>query len=118
MKQLLLPFLLLSLSVVLPMSSAEAYCIEPSVYATAPLAPYSYSKPSAPYCLSGYSYTRKHTCNQWEIDSYIDEVNDYIRKLNDYADEARSFANSAIAFANEAADYAKCEADDVKSEFE
>ena len=117
MKRLLLPVLLLSLSVTLPMSNAEAYCSEPSMYETTPSAPSSYSKPSAPYCLSGYSYTRKHTCNQWEIDSYIDEVNDYIRKLNDYADEARSFANSAIAFANEAADYAKCEADDVKSEF-
>lgn len=117
MKRPLLPVLLLTLWVVLPLSNAEAYCSEPSMYETTPSAPSSYSKPSAPYCLSGYSYTRKHTCNQWEIDSYIDEVNDYIRKLNDYADEARSFANSAIAFANEAADYAKCEADDVKSEF-
>lgn len=118
MKRLLLPVLLFALSVALPMSNAEAYCNEPSMFETEPSAPSSYSKPSAPYCLSGYSYTRKHTCDQWEIDSYIDEVNDYIRKLNDYTAEAQAFASSAIAFANEAADYAECEADEVKSEFE
>lgn len=109
---------LIILSYLLAPNIANAYCSEPSMYGGAPSAPGSFSKPSPPYCLSGYGYTRSHTCSDWEIDSYIDGVNDYIRKLNNFANEARDFANSAINFANDAADYANCEAKDVKSEFE
>ena len=85
--------------------SANAYCSEPSV----PNIPPSYGKPSPPFCMSEYQFTRKHTCDSWEIDSYFNEVNDYIRKLNNYVQEATSFAN-------EASEYAKCEANDVKSQ--
>ena len=88
------------------------------MYSDPPSPPGTYSKPSAPFCMSGYSYTRKHTCDSWEIDNYLNEINEYIRKLNGFVDEAQSFANDAIAFANEASAYAKCEANDVKSEIE
>ena len=95
-----------------------AYCYEPSMYEAPPEPPRSFNKPSVPYCLDGYSYSGKHTCDQWEVDAYIDDVNDYIRQLNNYVEEANSFANSAARFASEAADYARCEADDAKSEIE
>lgn len=99
-------------------SNAAAYCSEPSTSSSPPSGPGSYSKPSAPYCMANYSYTREHTCDSWEIDSYIDEVNEYIRKLNDFSNEAQDYANEAINFANEAAEYARCEANDVKSEMQ
>ena len=95
-----------------------AYCSEPSFSESEPDAPSSYQKPSVPYCLSEYSYSGKHTCDEWEIDSYFDEVNRYIRKLRDYVQEAKEFANEAIQFANEAVEYANCEAKDVKSQHE
>ena len=113
-------FKVIAPAVALMMYACEvsAFCSEPSMYSSPPSAPGFYSKPDAPFCLSGYSYSGTHTCDSWEIDSYINEINDYIRQLNHYADEANSFARSAINFANEAADYARCEANDVKSEIE
>ena len=100
----------------LTLGEAQAYCSEPSMYATAPSAPGTYTKPSPPYCLSGYQYSRTHTCESYEIDQYISEINDYIRKLREYADEARSFAQASISFANEASDFANCESKDAKSQ--
>ncbi len=86
---------------------AFAFCSAPSMYEDAPEPPGQYTKPDVPYCLSGYSYTRTHTCDQWELDSYIDEINEYISKLQDYTREAESFANAAAGFADEAFEYAR-----------
>ncbi len=101
-----------------PTGQSQAYCSEPSFYQSAPDAPGSYSKPDVPYCLSTYSYSGTHTCDDWQINSYLDEVREYVRKLKNYADEANSFANTAIRFANEAVDYANCEAKEVNSQHE
>ena len=101
-----------------PTEQSHAYCSEPSFFQSAPDAPGSYSKPDVPYCLSSYSNSRTHTCDDWQINSYLDEVREYVRKLRDYADEANNFANAAILFANEAVNYAKCEAEDVNSQHE
>ena len=97
---------------------AAAFCSQPSFYGSEPSPPGTYSKPDVPYCLSEYSWSGKHTCDEWEIDSYISEVNDYIRELNRYANEANEFAEEAIEFANESAAYAECEAQEVKSQHE
>ena len=86
--------------------------------ARAPDAPASYTKPDAPYCMSGYSYSRKHTCDEWEIRSYLAEIDDYVSKLKEYATEAAGFADKAATFANDAVGYANCEKDDVMSEIE
>ena len=116
------------------------YCSEPSFYALepsfflamSPSAPSFYAKPSVPYCLSEYNYSGVHTCEDYEISSYFDEVNDYIEDLNTYvqearqfADEATDYANRAINFAgevqqfsNEVYDYSNCEAEDVKAQHE
>lgn len=98
--------------------AAMAYCSAPSMYDSPPDAPGTYNRPDPPYCLSEYSITRRHTCDQWELDNFISEINDYIDQLNSFANEARYFADEAIRFANDAADYANCEASDVKSELE
>lgn len=101
-----------------PLSYAAAFCSEPSTWSSPPSAPGTYLKPSTPYCMADYSYTREHTCDSWEINGYIDDVNEYIRRLNNFADEAREYADNAISFSNEASDYALCEANDAKSELE
>ena len=73
--------------------NAHSYCFEPS-------APSSFSKPtkpSAPYCVNEYS--RTHTCDDWEINSYNNDieqynydVENYISKLNNYVQDAQEYA--------------------------
>ncbi|MCT4332777.1 hypothetical protein MU516_07835 [Paracoccus sp. YLB-12] len=119
--------------------SALAYCSEPSFYSSKPAfsgaepgAPSKYQKPDVPYCLSSYSYSGSHTCEDYELDQYFNEVNEYIDDLNDFYEEAVEFAEEARAYAEQAAefandvrrhaddvlDYAKCEADEVKRQHE
>ena len=90
---------------------AQAYCSEPSFSERTPSAPYS--KPDKPYCLSSFDVTGEHSCSDWEIRSYLEEIERYIRDLNTYHSEAVNFANEAIRYSNEALEYAKCEADEV-----
>lgn len=85
-------------------SLAHAYCYEPS----APSAPYG-GPPAAPYCFNEWNKT--HTCDSYEIDSWIDEVNDYIRDMVNYAEEAQAYANEAVAFA-------QCRIEEAKEPFE
>lgn len=92
---------------------ALAFCSQPYGDVTLPDAPGSFHKPSAPYCLSGYKFSRKHTCSDWEIRSYQSEIEDYLNKLQTYANDAVDAANKAISFANDAKSYAKCESEDV-----
>ncbi|WP_333631824.1 hypothetical protein [Agrobacterium cavarae] len=96
---------------------ALAFCSQPYGDVTLPDAPGSFHKPSAPYCLSGYKFSGKHTCSDWEISSYKSELEDYLDKLRTFANEAVNAANEAITFANDAKAYAKCESQDVLSEF-
>lgn len=91
-----------------------AFCSEPSMYAMAPSAPGSFSRPSPPFCLGSYQMSGQHSCSEWEISNFIDEINAYIQELNDYAREAQRFAADAAAFADDAIDYAQCEAASAK----
>lgn len=93
---------------------AYSFCNEPSMFSFAPDSPGTYGRPSPPHCLSGYQYSGKHTCSEWEINSYVNEVNDYIGDLQQYAEEAETFAEDAAQFASEARLYARCEADQAK----
>lgn len=99
---------------------ALAYCITPSVpYSMrAPEAPGSYSRPSVPYCLNGYSYTREHTCDQWELDSYFSDVEDYVNELQTYLDEINAYARKVNLLARDAEAYAVCEAEEVSTQHE
>ena len=75
--------------------SAYALCFEPR----APSAPFG-SAPSAPYCdLDGTGYDR---CDQYDVDSFRDEVNSYVRNMERYSDEVRAYKTDAL-------DFAKCE---------
>ncbi|QHG72056.1 hypothetical protein DQW09_09710 [Ensifer adhaerens] len=97
-------------------SGVFAYCSEPSTTISLPDAPGSFSKPDVPHCLSDFRYSGGHTCSDWEISSYQDEVDSYIRKLNNYVSEAADAAKEAADFASEAEQYARCEAEEVATQ--
>lgn len=91
-------------------------CSEPYASLSLPSAPGSFSKPDVPYCLSNYSFSGTHTCDDWEIDRYKQEVEDYVEKLQEYMNDAAEVASEAARFAEEAADYARCEAEEVSNQ--
>jgi hypothetical protein len=98
--------------------AAAAFCSEPSPPLRPPNAPSGFEKPNTPFCLSGYRYTRSHSCDEWELNNYIKDINEYIEKLNNYVSEANTFAINAADFAQSASRYAKCERDEVVSEID
>ena len=98
--------------------NAFGYCSPPTMFEDPPQPPSNWQKPTAPYCMYGYSISREHDCDQWEVDAYISDINEYIRKLNDYTGHARRYAEAAIEFAIAAREYSICEAKDVKSDIE
>ena len=100
----------------MPVHAAQAYCYDPSFSGSEPSGPFS--KPSVPYCLSGYGYSREHTCDAWEIQSYQDELDRYIRDLQSYSNEASEFANEAIDYANAVTEFAVCQAKEVAAQHE
>lgn len=73
-------------------SQLLAWCSEPSVSYL-----YTPTKPSIPWCVN--EFTNTHTCSEWEIDGYYDDIETYnndveefIRQLNNYVDEATEYA--------------------------
>jgi len=93
--------------------NALAWCSEPSMWSGPPSAPGAFSKPNVPYCFSGYSISGKHSCDSWEIESYLDEVQAYVSELRRYADDARSFAEDAIDYSSAVVEYVNCEIEEV-----
>lgn len=110
--------LLSAAAVVLYATSASAFCYPPSFNESMPDAPGSFTKPDVPFCLSEYRWNGYHTCDDWELNSYFDEVDDYIRDLESYYADVATFANVALAHADEALAYARCEANEVSSQHE
>jgi hypothetical protein len=117
---------LIALLPLLPVPSGAA-CFTPYFSGREPSPPYGFfaSKPSIPFCLSSYSYTKTHTCSQWELDSYFEDVADYAEDVRRYNDEVVAFANEAAAYAKEAIEfsdqvynYAVCEIKEVNSQHE
>lgn len=88
-------------------NSAFAYCSEPD----APDPPASYSKPDVPYCLSEFAWSGEHSCDEWEVTNYFNEVDDYITKLKSYLEEVEHYQSEAY-------EYAQCMAEEVKSQHE
>ena len=66
--------------------------------------------------MNDYQFSGTHTCDEWEIRNYFDEVADYVNSLNRYIEEAIDFANAAIELHNEVVAYAKCEIREVQSQ--
>lgn len=94
-------------------ASAHAFCFQPNMYETEPSPPLGFSKPSTPYCFSGYEYSGTHTCESWELQNYFDELEAYADELRDFSQRAWEFAEAAAEFASEATEYANCEIESV-----
>ncbi|MDC1255875.1 hypothetical protein N8128_06800 [Paracoccaceae bacterium] len=70
----------------------NAWCMEPSAsFISTP------TKPNVPFCINTFNNT--HTCSDWEINEYYDDIEDYneeveefVSELNDYVDEAVEYA--------------------------
>lgn len=99
-------------------ANAHAYCYAPSDPGDPPDPPSSYSKPSVPYCLTSYSYSSEHTCDEWEIRRYFSDVEDYQRKLKRYARELEDYLNEVTSYVESASKYAVCEYSDIASQHE
>ena len=96
-------------------SGAQAFCSEPSFYESPPSVPFG-GPPDTPYCMTGFSYSRTHTCDEWEVRNYISEVESYIDDLNNYVAEYLEFANSAASAYETALAYAECSAAEATEE--
>lgn len=71
-----------------------------------------------PFCLNSYSYSREHTCDEWELDSYFSDVEDYVSSLQAYLVEFNEYTRKVSRLAAEAETYAVCEAEEVSSQHE
>lgn len=108
------PNLVRALCLFLISGAANAFCLAPSApFDSLPLPPSSLSKPSEPFCLSGYRFAGKHTCSNWELESYFSDVEQYISDLKTFAAEANAYAAEVIDYANESVNYANCEISDL-----
>lgn len=83
---------LLALALSLTADAALAWCSEPSPPMFKP------TKPTVPWCVNEWDNT--HTCDDWEIDSYNDEVRRYRRDVEDYVDDLQDYVNDAVEYAN------------------
>lgn len=104
------------LSILAP--TAFGYCYQPSEPDDPPDLPGTYSKPSVPYCLSSYSYSGKHDCSNWELDSYFGDVEDYQRKLRSFVQDLEDYQAEVEDYIDAAAAYAVCEFEDVADQHE
>lgn len=101
-----LPVVLAGVLLLPTASNSWGYCYEPD----APDPPASYqkpTKPSVPWCVDEYS--RTHTCDDWEIDSYNSDLQRYRYEIDDYVNQLEMFVAEAQAFYSDSIDYANCE---------
>lgn len=96
--------------------NAFGYCSKPSAGIFFDFPEPSISRPNMPYCLSEFHYSRTHTCEEWEIQSYLSEVEDYQRQLERYLDEVNDFMDEAKDLADDAERYANCAMKEVMDE--
>ena len=85
---------------------SHAFCSEPTMGSVSVFGVSSFSSPpSPPFCLSGYRYSGKHSCDEWELSSYRSEVEAYVEGYERYQAEARNVAQRFLDDANE---YSRC----------
>lgn len=85
-------------------SAASAFCsapTAPTMYETKP------SPPREPFCVNKIMNT--HTCSNWEINSYNDDVDKYNRDLERYKRASDLFIDQLNAYLTAARRFAECE---------
>lgn len=85
---------LIGLTLLTMSTNSFAFCAEPSPPFSKP------NKPSTPYCINEWNNT--HTCDDWQINSYNNEIEAYNRDVERYIRDLESYVS-------EAAEYARCE---------
>ena len=86
--------------------TTHAFCSTP--YAPDPPSTFMKpTKPSAPWCVD--EYARTHSCDDWEINSYYNDLDSYRNEIENYVRQLKSFVYEAEAFYSEAVAYANCE---------
>lgn len=98
----------ISLGILFHPAAALAYC-------SAPSAPNFYDSkptpPSVPYCVNEFSNT--HTCDDYTIDRYNNDVERYNSELQSYQYNASRYIDELNRYVSDAQSYAECEADDL-----
>tara|TARA_B110000503_G_scaffold40753_1_gene66963 strand:- start:597 stop:920 length:324 start_codon:yes stop_codon:yes gene_type:complete len=87
-------------------SAAYSYCSAPSAPSTI-FSPTKPTKPSVPYCAN--EYARTHTCDEWTISNYNNEIQSYNSAIQSYKYEVDSYIRSLQVYVDEARQYAECE---------
>ena len=87
------------------MGYAHGYCFEPS----APSKPWGSApmKPIVPYCVNEWDNT--HTCDDWQINQYMQEVDSYNSEIQDWVNKLHRYASEAEEYYGEVIDYVNCE---------
>lgn len=80
--------------------------------------PGSFSRPNVPYCLSSYSYSASHTCEEWELDRYFSDIDAYVASLQRYLNEFNDFTREVASLSEDAERYANCEAKEATTQHE
>lgn len=85
---------LISMFFLFSCSNTYGFCSEP-------WPPYSKpNKPAVPFCVNEWNNT--HTCDDWQIASYNNELRNYRDEVEQYVQELQSYVSYA-------SDYAQCE---------
>ena len=87
-----------------PASDALAFCsapTAPSMYETKP------TPPREPFCVNRIMNT--HTCSDWEISRYNDEIESYNRDLERYKRASDLFIDQLNSYLAAARRFAECE---------
>lgn len=94
-----LPLLLVSAALITS-GAAQAFCYAPD----APSSFHRPSKPTVPFCVNEWNNT--HTCDEWQISSYNNDVQTYNSDVEDYVRRLKRYAEEAV-------EYARCEINDL-----
>lgn len=94
-----------------------AFCSLPTLYVSAPSSPLLI-KPSAPYCLSNFKYTKKHNCSQFEIDNYISSVKSYLKNMSEYNNAVSDYSKNVATYSQEITEYTQCKSKEIIAELQ
>ncbi|MDE0307341.1 MAG: hypothetical protein OXI87_21045 [Albidovulum sp.] len=102
----------IAISVVMALSAASvsAWCNAPSTM-WIPMTPVAPNKPYVPICIN--EYTRTHTCSDWEIASYNNDVENYNWELEQYERDVDAYIDALNEYLYEAREYAECMVDEL-----
>lgn len=104
--------------VLLSAQHAQPYCAKPSASLFFDFPEPPTVRPTAPYCLLDFKYSGTHSCDEWEIDAYLNELETYRLRLVRYLNDVQEFVNTTDEMADQARRFADCSMKEALSEVE